>query len=133
MDLAELAQAETSKLHLLHPRTREPLNHKKDGSPVFIELANPDSERYRAAQRTVLDRRVRNSAQQQVAEVENDALEILAAATVSWSLVLEGQAIECSFAAAKALYADSRFGWIRAQVDTHVSSRANFLPQPSAN
>lgn len=133
MDLATLALKGdvTSVLDVRHPVTGAPL--LIDGAPVTITLCGMDSDRAKAARREQVDRRLADLSGKPVsaAELEQNALTMLAACTVDWSanMVFDGKPVPCGRAEAISLY--EKLPWLREQVDRHVSSRANFLPASS--
>lgn len=123
-------------LELRHPETRKPLG-------VKITLAGADSEKYmKAANKIAANRanmaltpaKMKRTQQglpievtpEELEDRRDDALRLLAAATLSWEgVVVSGQEIACSEEEAFKLY--RKFPWIKDQVDAFVSDRANFL------
>ena len=129
MDIASLTVVDDdgAVLHLRHPATGAPLF---DGeTPVTITLAGKDSQRYRTAQRIISNRNIRQGrkVQHTVESFEADAIEVLAACTVTWSgIELDGAAVPPTKDNARKLYADPRCAWLREQVDDFIDDRANF-------
>ena len=110
----------------------------KHGKPVSIRLKGPDSDTYRRLTRAQVRKRFERSAggekldaDAEAEQNENDAIDIMAACTVSWSGINDkaGAAIPCTPKSAVELY--KRYPTIRDQVDMFVSARANFSPVSS--
>lgn len=110
----------------------------RDGKEVTITLLGPDSAKYRALTRENVRKRLERRAQgavpltvEEVDEVENDSIEILAVCTASWSGVNtpQGEAIECTVDNARKLYLN--YPVIREQVDAFIGNRANFIQASS--
>lgn len=126
MDLSELDAGKESGevMKLRHPVSKEEL-------PVTIALVGIDSERFRAASREIINRRLKNQTRRRdtsvkVEEIEAESLEQLAAATLGWEGVeLDGKALPFSHVNALKLY--RRLPWVKDQVDTFVADRENFL------
>jgi len=103
-----------------------------DGKPVSLTLAGADSERFRRAQRAATNRKLRaNQAGRRVQlsaeELENDALEMIVAATIGWQGISIGADGDLPFTIdnARAIY--KKLPWLREQADAFISDRANFL------
>lgn len=135
MDLGKLntrrGAEEGAELELVHFETREPLG-------IFIRLRGLDSTVFRdqmiANQRRMRSRLVAEKrAEASGAEIEADAVSLLAACTQSWRdaelgkpvLEIDGAELECTPDNARRVYTE--FTWIREQVDAFVGDRANFL------
>lgn len=117
----------------------------RNGQPVTIRLLGSDSSKYETALQMNARRRIAanaaaSAAGQPITVTENDikraredALDILAACTVSWENVFdtEGNPVDCTAEAARALYAG--FPVIRDQAESFVASRSNFLTASSSN
>lgn len=143
MDLSKLdtvsAAAEGATLHLKHPVTGVPLldeslksDEHPDGAPVTITLLGVDSPEYQALDRRLRNRRLaetgRRGAQVKLTaeQIDNEAVQMLAALTVGWQNVGFGETkLEFSREAAASLY--KKVPWIREQVDEFVADRGNFL------
>jgi hypothetical protein len=136
MDLASLASVdEGSTLELRHPGTGAPLLDD-DEKPISITLAGKDSDRYRATQRAISNRLLKQGRKQTptVEAMEADAVEVLVACTLEWSgVVIDGEPLKCSAANARKIYTDPRCAWIREQVDAFIDDRANFSKASSTN
>jgi hypothetical protein len=110
----------------------------RDGKEVQITLLGPDSAKYRALTRENVRKRLERRAQgavpltvEEVDEVENDSIEILAVCTASWSGVNtpQGEPIDCTVDNARKLYLN--YPVIREQVDAFIGNRANFIQASS--
>lgn len=115
----------------------EPMTDKT-GKPVLIRLRGPDSDTYRRMTRHQVRKRLDRAAKgvtldddAEAAQNETDAIDIMAACTVSWQGINDkaGQPIACTPENAVELY--RRYPTVRDQVDLFVSSRANFSPVSS--
>lgn len=123
-------------LDAIQPRTGSmPVKHPVTGEPTdaVILVAGVDSEQYQVAQRQAWERRLDRSSQGRnkptFEEYEQDGLELLVACTVGWSgLSKDGKDLDYTPAAARKLYSDPRYVWLRTQVDRFIGDRANFFP-----
>lgn len=106
-----------------------------DGKPTDITftLRGTDSPAYQQARREQADARMEEMSRRglrgvQLRDVEDGALELLAAVTVGWTdtLLVDGEAYPFNRDNAIKLY--KRFPWIREQVEAFIANRANFLP-----
>ena len=126
MDLKDLdvvaAANRGADVELVHPITREPL-----GSTITI--LGRDSDEYRAAVAEQARKRAqsRNKGAISFTEVDDGALDILAACTTGWSGIVEnGEPVQFSPAEARRIY--KKYPWIREQVDEALADRSLFLP-----
>ncbi len=124
-DLASLdsaAKAEDgAELEVLHPISGEKLG-------IAIRLAGTDSAVHRKATTAIASRRTKGGFRRNINldDLQAESIEILARCTLSWSgVVLDGKDGPPSKEAAAALY--TRFPWLREQVETFISDRANYL------
>lgn len=129
LDLNTLGVAAAGfELQLTHPRTGAPLE-------IFITVLGADSAAYKERllehqRRAMADFQKTRKFARTPEQLDADAIELLAAATQAWrNVVVDGKPLTCSEAAARTLYADPRFPWIREQVDAAIGDRANFLPR----
>lgn len=128
MDLATVdtrAGAEAGfTFDLMHPKTGEPT-----GASITVRGADSDTyqEKFRECQRRRLGAMGRQRREMpNLAQVESDALELVAACIIGWQGIDEhGVPVPFSETAARSLF--ERFPWIREQVDAAVHERANFL------
>lgn len=108
-------------LELLHPVSGQTLG-------VQIRLIGADSENYRKAMRSAAAKRVNSRSRTALSpeELDREALNILAQATLGWEgVVIDGETVSFSRDQAVGLY--KRFPWIREQVEAFVNDRGNFL------
>jgi|SRR5471030_37307 len=122
MDLADLFTRSTAEagveMKLLHPATGEVIKNE-DGKEWVVTVAGTDSDRWKASIRASARKRGRN---------EDDVSETLASLIVGWkNLVLNKETLKFTPQAAIKLLTD--YPWIRDQVNTFASERANFLPK----
>lgn len=124
-DLASLdssAKAERgAELEVLHPVTGEKLG-------IVILLAGMDSAVYRNAIAAIANRRTKEATRRNISfdDLQKENIEILSRCTLNWSgVVLDGKGLPYSREAAVSAY--TRFPWLREQVETFISNRANYL------
>jgi hypothetical protein len=87
----------------------------------------------RSQAQKIIDKRGRGKTKAEELEASN--VELLVALTKGWYLVsFAGEAIEfeCTPANARALYTDSKFDWIKDQVDEFSGDRSGFLKNSEA-
>lgn len=113
------------------------INHPTTGAPIalWITVLGTDSETYRRtlnAQTRRMQERARKTRRPSTPEeIDEDALQLLAAVTTGWraELELDKGVPFPAFSKAAAVDLYRRFRWIREQVDQAVGDRANFLPR----
>lgn len=120
---------------LLHPATAKPLG-------IFIKLRGHDSDEAKAVSSAQRQRRIDAAAAGKAsmfsmlptAEVEANAIELLAACTFAWRdasldvadvIEVDGEKLPCTPDNVKKIYRG--YPWIVEQVDGVVSNRANFI------
>lgn len=128
------ASNEGATLHLKHPVTGVPLLH--DDQPQTIDLAGPDSDRWRKNKFEAYRRRAKEARRSggtlPPEVIEAEAIEALASVTLGWSkIIIDGRDLEFSKQAAVSLY--TRFSWIREQVDEFVGDLGNFMKSSGTN
>ena len=128
MNLSRSAD-EGAVMTLYHPVNGEPIIDDTTGQPWTITLAGQDSERFRKATQANTNRRLsmRRGRPGQITaqELDNEALELLVACTLSWSgITLELQPLAFEPNNVRKVYRD--FPWVREQVDAFIGDRANF-------
>jgi hypothetical protein len=110
-----------------HPVTGKPLD-------ITITVCGADGKRYRnklaalnRKRMQALDRTGKRSAALNTAQLEEDAIALLAAATVEWTgISADGvNTLDCTEENALMVY--TKLPWLREQVDAAVNDRANFL------
>jgi hypothetical protein len=136
IDSIALATEEPAELVLKHPVTGEPI-YDKAGKPAFVLLLGKDSaaakKHGRSQAQKIIDKRGRGKTKAEELEASN--VELLVALTKGWYLVsFAGEPIEfeCTPANARALYTDSKFDWIKDQVDEFSGDRSGFLKSSEA-
>jgi hypothetical protein len=122
MDLADLftrSTAETGvEMKLLHPGTGEVIKND-DGKDWVVTVAGTDSDRWKATIRTAARKRGQSS---------DDGIETMSSLVIGWkNLVLNKEPLKFTPQAAIKLLTD--YPWIRDQVNSFASERANFLPK----
>lgn len=122
MDLADLftrSTAETGvEMKLLHPGTGEVIKND-DGKEWVVTVAGTDSDRWKATIRTAARKRGQSS---------DDGIETMSSLVIGWkNLVLNKEPLKFTPQAAIKLLTD--YPWIRDQVNSFASERANFLPK----
>lgn len=91
-------------------------------TPFKLKLAGEDSDRFREMRHEIANRRL--LARKSTAELlESQALDLLAACTLDW----EGIEGECTFANARALYA--QYPEAARQADRFIGDHRNYLPR----
>lgn len=108
-------------LAVLHPVSGEKLG-------VVIRLAGADSAVHRKAAAAIASRRAKGGFRRTINldDLQTESIEVLARCTLGWSgVVLDGKDVPCGKEAAVTLY--TRFPWLREQVETFISDRANYL------
>ena len=134
MDLAELdAPDARADMEVRHPATNEPLL-TADKQPVTISLLGVDSDVFRAGERKLANRRLKQGQKAKVTAegVEAQAIGLLADCTVGWSgIEFEGAVL--SFTRENAVMLYTRLRWLREQVDEFIGDRANFLKASAKN
>lgn len=121
------ASNEGIEVRLFHPATREDLD-------TFIRVLGRDSDAYKAKlheqQQARAKKAQRGSLFQMTNpptpdEIEQAAIGLLAAVTVSWSGVeISGEVLPFNYENAKRFY--SEYPWVREQIDSEVHDRRNF-------
>jgi hypothetical protein len=129
MDLSTLdttAVSETgAKMEVTHPVSGALL------AGTSIVLAGQDSDRYRAMDRKISNKRLAQSGNGQrlkltAESLEADNLNKLVACTISWEgIAFGGSPKECTPENVREAY--TRLPWLREQAETFIGDRANFL------
>ena len=112
---------EGAELEVLDPANGKPVG-------VFITLAGADSSVHRKATAAIANRRAKGGFRRNINldDLQTESIEVLARCTLGWSgVVLDGNDVPLSKEAAVTLY--TRFPWLREQVETFISDRANYL------
>lgn len=131
MDLSSITEQESSEYQLQHPTERTPLG-------VFFTLAGPEHparKELAAAWGRELRRKINRAARVTLDDPEDESereLALLVAATIGWKCVeIDGKPVEFSAAAARTLYADTRFAWIRRQIRSALGDQDLFIRSSS--
>lgn len=104
--------------------------HPVKGTKIGIQitLAGMDSDIYRNFKKDRQNKRLREqgTAQLTAEDLDEGGLEVLAVLTLGWNRMrVDGKDLPCTPANAKTVY--RRFPWLKEQVDSFVSTRANFM------
>lgn len=137
MDLAQYdtkkASEDGAEFALKDPATKRPIKGD-DGENVIFHVIGKHSETYIKAQTRITNRRLKEvrgrGPQSSAEELEDEAIELLSVAVVSWTnnFKVDALQLECTPVNVRRLLSDPRFRWIREQVDEFVGDIANFLP-----
>lgn len=134
-ELNQLAFTEEATLHLEHPSTNAPLyapvkkGEDAESKPVQIVLKGSASSTYSRALDTMIKakNKIEKTRQLTLKESRDMNTEFLATiSVVANNLTLDGEAVDNTDAFRK-LYADSRFDWIKTQVNEFLGSVDAFL------
>ena len=131
MDLHSLKPTtEAVKVDLMHPVTKQVLRDES-GEPIWVAVYGIDSERHRAARRTVQDRRL-NGEKLNAIGLEEEELDLLVADTERFSpnFIYEGQPVQSTPQEIRRMY--KMLPWLRRQVDEAIAEQHRFI-NPSAN
>lgn len=110
---------------VVHPTKEEPMLDDR-GEPMTIRLVGADSSQFRAASARIANREIKKrKANRTVEKSEANAIELLAACTIDWSIQVEDEPEPFSRENAEIVYREHP--WLREQVDIFVGDRANFL------
>lgn len=127
LDLDTVTEVTTADIAIKHPVTGAPTG-------AVITVAGPEHPKRR---KILFDRqraqraKFAKAGKLQFDDPEDDdaaAIALLAACTFGWSRIgRNGQPLQFSEQAAATLYADPKFGWLRAQVQAGMDARENFI------
>ncbi|QOY96329.1 hypothetical protein IM543_11205 [Massilia sp. UMI-21] len=126
LDIDAFDDVPTGKLILVNPVTKEKTS-------TFMELASPEHE---ARKRIDLARTRRLRAEfaangklesRDPLEDIEDETDYLVASVLSWNVTRGGQSVECTAANVRALLADPKKQWVRAQVREGVHKTELFI------
>ena len=136
MDLSNLKTAQESRtLNLTHPSTGEILkagDAPEDGSkdlrrPFTIDLLSSDTNNYKSEFNKLMKEARDQKGEQTARQAEEKACGMLAKVTTGWHLVMDGKPLEFTTEAAKDLYFNPEYTWIREQVEAFMRDRSNFI------
>lgn len=134
-ELNSLAFSEETTLHLEHPVTNAPLfapvkkGEDTESKPVQIVLKGSASQAYARAVDAMLKQKQQKARNRDLTpkEAREQNVEFLVALSVTANnLTLDGEAIDNADTFRK-LYSDSRYDWIKEQVNQTLSSPESFL------
>ena len=137
MDLMKLGELKAgadkgATMLLRHPVDNSVLTDDA-GKEMSITFAGKDSDLYRKAEKLIGNRRINRMKTTRrytstVEEQETDTIELLAACTMDWYLVVEGKTPECNAIEARKLYSTAGIGpVIVEQALAFIEDRASFL------
>lgn len=131
MDIANIIEVDSSEYELRHPTEQTPLG-------ITFILAGPEHDARRdldqQAQRRMRSRFSRTGQVQldDPEEVREQVTRYLVGCTLGWRyLVIDGKPTDHSDAAAKALYENPRYAWIRRQIRAALDAQENFIRSSS--
>lgn len=121
MDLSTLLPKDTAAIRLKHPVTGEYL------PDIEITITGHDSAAFKNAIKTRAKAQLaRTKKEIDLDANERDNIEVLAQCTTEWTGISEGgKELIYSFENAVKLY--TKYGWIKEQIDSAISDRANFF------
>jgi hypothetical protein len=128
-DAIALQVDKPSKMTILDPVSQQPIRDA-EGKESFIELYSSDSPKGRTHQKNMLRQRLnmRGRGKLTPEQLEAESVDLLVALSVSWYLLtFEGKPLNVEFSQenARELYSSESMAWLREQVDTYTSDRAN--------
>lgn len=131
MDLAIYEQKEVCEYQLTTPS-----GEKLD---VIFQLAGPNHPKRKERDRKRLAQSLREFNKRGKPQLDDDPddlverqTEMLVACTLGWrNLAIDGEPVTWSEAAARRLYEEPRFEWVRGQVTAALNDIANFIPGSS--
>lgn len=129
-DLADIKiSLDAMECEIRHPSTGEVLMGK-NGAFVIL-LHGEDSDVYKKHARRLLNARMNaGKKKMKVEDIEREALDQLVTLTAGWrEIYWGGKPFEYSEDAARELYSNGEYGWLRQQVESFISDRSNFLPK----
>jgi len=131
LDALAIDVSAAAPVTLLHPKTRQPIRDEA-GKEAFISVVSLDSPEVQRVQKVAMNKRLKMRGRVTLTadELEAERAETLVAATKAWHLVTtDGKALDVPMtdAAARTIYTDPRFAWIKEQVSEALDDRATFL------
>lgn len=133
-ELNTLALEEQTTLHLLHPATQMPLYAKDkkgaedESKPVEIVLKGSASQAYARAVDAMMKKSAKrgNRAATPAEAREQNTEFLVALSVVANNLTLDGENVDNPDVFRK-LYSDSRYDWIKEQINNTINSTESFL------
>lgn len=131
LDALAIDVSAAAPVTLLHPKTRQPIRDEA-GNEAFISVVSLDSPEVQRVQKAAMNKRLKMRGRVTLTadELEAERAETLVAATKAWHLVTtDGKALDVPLTetAARTIYTDARFAWIKEQVSEALDDRATFL------
>ncbi len=130
MDLMDLKpKSEVVEILLTHPTTEELLLND-DGSEMSVTVAANHSKEYRAAMHEQQDRRIKllqkkgSNTTYSSADLEKDAIDLLAKITKEWDITYGGEKPKLTLGKAKEIYSD--VFWLRNQIEGALADNMDF-------
>ena len=130
MDLMDLKpKSETVEVLLRHPMTDDALLND-DGSEMSVTVSASYSKDYRAAMHEQQDRRLAIMQKKgpnkpySAADLETDAIDLLAKVTKEWDITYGGSKPKLTQAKAKEIYSD--VFWLRNQIEEALALNVDF-------
>lgn len=134
-DIAQLDTRTRSEagqpMELLHPRSGAPILGA-DKKPVTITLLGPNSEKSRAVNREMAQRRADKASRgvkMEPEDFERERFDVLTALTVGWTFdMLDGKEFPFNDENCRAFWSDGRWAWVQTQAWGFCQGEGNFLP-----
>ena len=131
MELNDLSLLDTvsnsnigERVNLVHPATSEPFTNA-DGSPMYITILGPDSDRWKDNRHTIIDRRTAlKKSKVSAKEIDQTLINSLVAVTVGWNITLSGEQPQCTPENVRAVYI--KYPWVLKQVQAYFDDESNF-------
>lgn len=122
MDISAIKAADVATVEILHPVSGEEIG-------ITFDVYGTDSATYRKAVAEIAQRRMNKRQKATSIEAqEQETVELLAICTAGWSgLEIDGKKPKFSIEAAKEIYADERFRWLREQINVAIAERSRFF------
>lgn len=140
LDLSTLnvttAAAAGTMVELEHPGTGDTLADAND-APYYVEVRGEDSAEVKRVDRKHADQRADRIRRGKSWDMDQDTLEAqaverLAAATISWYLPpLDGETLDCTPKNLKRVYASEALAWVTEQVAKAMKDRKRFFSKRS--
>jgi hypothetical protein len=135
-DIASLGIQESTVLHLTHPANGEKLYVDKDGNmtleptakPVTVTVGSTSSRAYRQAVNAMQNRSIKRGNKKMTPEAaREEGIELLTSICLgSENLVYSGAPVK-SDSDFRALLADDKMSWVKAQIDEALGSVELFI------
>tara|TARA_R110002126_G_scaffold37802_2_gene113619 strand:- start:427 stop:864 length:438 start_codon:yes stop_codon:yes gene_type:complete len=125
-DLFKLKPSTDNIIYTVHHPVDDTLLLNDDGSLMTIELLSPHSEQFKQNQLQQLAKQIHSAATEDDYNLSEDNLsaatsEVLALATVSWTITFDDETPACTVAKAQEIYQEVH--WLRYQLEAAVAHR----------